>query len=123
MRSFVASRIGETQLYLQSFLERSAAGKQAAGGGNTQVDLPGSTRERLFAKHPDPRSKSGLLERRDVRFGSLADMHKICGRFLRSLLTCKTPVVVPGLSGAQKKARHKAGLEGVFKACVKSLAT
>jgi hypothetical protein len=43
MRSFVASRIGETQLYLQSFLERSAAGKQAAGGGNTQVDLPGST--------------------------------------------------------------------------------
>jgi len=74
MRSFVASRIGETQLYLQSFLERSAAGKQAAGGGNTQVDLPGSTRERLFAKHPDPRSKSGLLERRDVRFGSLADI-------------------------------------------------
>jgi hypothetical protein len=43
VRSFVASRIGETQLYLQRFLVRSAAGKQAAGGGNTQVDLPGST--------------------------------------------------------------------------------
>jgi hypothetical protein len=82
MRSFVASRIGETQLYLQSFLERSAAGKQAAGGGNTQVDLPGSTGERLFAKHPDPRSKSGLLERRDVRFGSLADM-TACSRHVR----------------------------------------
>jgi|RhiMetdeSRZDD1v2_1073273.scaffolds.fasta_scaffold4619868_1 hypothetical protein len=54
VRTFVASRIGETQLYLQSFLERSAAGKQAAGGGNTQVDLPGSTGERLFAKHVDP---------------------------------------------------------------------
>jgi hypothetical protein len=59
----------------------------------------------------------------DVCFVPEADMDKICGRFLRSLLTCKTPVVVPGLSGAQKEARHKAGLEGVFKACVKSLAT
>jgi hypothetical protein len=54
LRTFFASRIGETQLYLQSILERSTAGKQAAEGGNTQVDLPGSTGERLFARHPDP---------------------------------------------------------------------
>jgi hypothetical protein len=70
-----------------------------------------------------PRKRTSLTGGTDVRYVPEADKDKICGRFLRSLLTCKTPIVVPGLSGAQKKARHKAGLEGVFKACVKSLAT
>lgn len=79
---------------------------------------------------------SPYLAPKNVRFGSKADlmptsanvrlvpeagMNKFGGDL--SLLTAKHQLSCRAFQARKRKARHKAGLEDVFKACVKSLAT